>query len=254
MLFRSNLGLETAGVEVGKGGEIKVDAYSRTTQDNIYAIGDVTDRLALTPVAIQEAMAFVDTVYRNTPRAMNHSDVPTAVFSTPPVSTVGLTEAAARAAGITYFDTAPLYGLGLSEERFGAAFKRWGRAGTILSTKIGRVLEDGDNGQKRIGAVMAQLHNQVAEIAAGKIAIADQQIRHGNVHVVVNVAKLIALANDLEPFADKGRGHALAKIHVLVHQQDIDRIEIQLVIHSGSNLNYMAGAGCDSGHTFILPP
>lgn len=49
---------------------------------------------------------------------------------------------AARAAGITYFDTAPLYGLGLSEERFGAAFKRWGRAGTVLSTKIGRVLED----------------------------------------------------------------------------------------------------------------
>ncbi|MGH6820438.1 MAG: FAD-dependent oxidoreductase, partial [Methylocella sp.] len=64
-----NLGLATAGVTVGKGGEIAVDAYSRTTQANIYAIGDVTDRLALTPVAIQEAMAFVDTVYRGTPRA-----------------------------------------------------------------------------------------------------------------------------------------------------------------------------------------
>lgn len=92
------LGLEAAGVGMGEGGEIKVDAYSRTTQSNIYAIGDVTDRLALTPVAIQEAMAFVDTVYRGTPRAMNHSDVPTAVFSTPPVSTVGLTEAQARQA------------------------------------------------------------------------------------------------------------------------------------------------------------
>jgi len=91
-----NLGLAAAGVEMGKGGEIKVDAYSRTTQANIYAIGDVTDRLALTPVAIQEAMAFVDTVYRGTPRAMDHSDVPTAVFSMPNVSTVGLTEVQAR--------------------------------------------------------------------------------------------------------------------------------------------------------------
>src|SRR3989304_6238035 len=91
-----NPGLAGAGGAVGKGGEIAVDAYSRTAQANIYAIGDVTDRLALTPVAIQEAMAFVDTVYRGTPRAMDHSDVPTAVFSTPPVSTVGLTEAEAR--------------------------------------------------------------------------------------------------------------------------------------------------------------
>jgi glutathione reductase (NADPH) len=93
-----NLGLAAAGVAVGKGGEITVDAFSRTSQANIYAIGDVTDRLALTPVAIHEAMAFVDTVYRGTPRAMDHTDVPTAVFSTPPVSTVGLTEAQARQA------------------------------------------------------------------------------------------------------------------------------------------------------------
>ena len=93
-----NLGLAAAGVTVGEGGEIKVDAYSRTSQANIYAIGDVTDRLALTPVAIQEAMAFVDTVYRGTPRAMDHSDVPTAVFSMPNVSTVGLTELQARQA------------------------------------------------------------------------------------------------------------------------------------------------------------
>ncbi|HEY5598670.1 MAG TPA: glutathione-disulfide reductase [Kiloniellales bacterium] len=91
-----NLGLAAAGIAVGTGGEIPVDAYSRTAQANIYAIGDVTDRLALTPVAIQEAMAFVDTVYRGTPRAMDHADVPTAVFSMPPVSTVGLTEVQAR--------------------------------------------------------------------------------------------------------------------------------------------------------------
>ena len=91
-----NLGLEAAGVELNDKGAIKVDAYSRTTAENIYAVGDVTDRIALTPVAIQEAMAFVDTVYRGRPRAMDHADVPSAVFSHPPVSTVGLTELEAR--------------------------------------------------------------------------------------------------------------------------------------------------------------
>lgn len=91
-----NLGLEVAGVELNEKGAIKVDEYSRTTADNIYAVGDVTDRIALTPVAIQEAMAFVDTVYRGRPRAMDHADVPSAVFSHPPVSTVGLTELEAR--------------------------------------------------------------------------------------------------------------------------------------------------------------
>jgi glutathione reductase (NADPH) len=91
-----NLGLEQVGVELDKRGAIKVDDYSKTTVDNIYAVGDVTNRINLTPVAIQEAMAFVDTVYRSTPRAMNHADVPSAVFSHPPVGTVGLTELQAR--------------------------------------------------------------------------------------------------------------------------------------------------------------
>ena len=91
-----NLGLEAADVETSETGAVKVDAYSRTSQANIYAVGDVTDRIALTPVAIQEAMAFVDTVYRGTPRAMNHSDVPSAVFAHPNVATVGLTELQAR--------------------------------------------------------------------------------------------------------------------------------------------------------------
>jgi glutathione reductase (NADPH) len=91
-----NLGLDVAGVELTTGGAVKVDPYSRTSQANIYAVGDVTDRIALTPVAIQEAMAFVDTVYRGTPRAMNHSDVPSAVFAHPNVATVGLTEQQAR--------------------------------------------------------------------------------------------------------------------------------------------------------------
>jgi len=92
----ANLGLDAAGVDLNEQGAVKVDAYSRTTQDNIYAVGDVTDRINLTPVAIQEAMAFVDTVYRGNPRAMDHADVPSAVFSHPPVSTVGLTEREAR--------------------------------------------------------------------------------------------------------------------------------------------------------------
>jgi len=91
-----NLGLGTAGVALNEAGAIMVDAYSCTSQPNIYAVGDVTDRIALTPVAIAEAMAFVDTVYRGTPRAMDHTGVPSAVFSHPTVSTVGLSEHEAR--------------------------------------------------------------------------------------------------------------------------------------------------------------
>mgnify|MGYP000173939177 CR=1 FL=1 len=91
-----NLGLEEVGVELARNGAIKVDEFSKTTVDNIYAVGDVTDRINLTPVAIQEAMAFVDTVFRDMPRAMDHADVPSAVFSHPPVGTVGLTELQAR--------------------------------------------------------------------------------------------------------------------------------------------------------------
>ena len=91
-----NLGLEAAGVELTEAGAVKVDGYGRTSQANVYAVGDVTDRINLTPVAIQEAMAFVDTVYLNRPRTMDHSDVPSAVFSQPPVATVGLSELQAR--------------------------------------------------------------------------------------------------------------------------------------------------------------
>jgi glutathione reductase (NADPH) len=91
-----NLGLSAAGVALNEAGAVMVDAYSCTSQPNIYALGDVTDRIALTPVAIAEAMAFVDTVYRGTPKAMDYADVPSAVFSHPTVSTVGLTEHEAR--------------------------------------------------------------------------------------------------------------------------------------------------------------
>ena len=93
------LGLENAGVTLGKRGQILVDEYSRSTVENIYAVGDVTDRVALTPVAIQEAVCFVKTVFENTPTAPKHSLVPTSVFSTPEIGTVGLTEARALELG-----------------------------------------------------------------------------------------------------------------------------------------------------------
>ncbi|MBB3065194.1 glutathione-disulfide reductase [Limibacillus halophilus] len=90
------IGLEEAGVALAEGGAIKVDEFSRSSQANIYAVGDVTNRINLTPVAIGEAMAFVDTVYRGKPRGLSHENVPSAVFSQPPIGTVGLSESDAR--------------------------------------------------------------------------------------------------------------------------------------------------------------
>lgn len=86
------LGLEAVGVETGPVGEIVVDAFSRTNVDGIHAIGDVTNRLQLTPVAIHEAMCFVDTVFRGKPTSPDHEAVATAVFSQPEIGTVGLSE------------------------------------------------------------------------------------------------------------------------------------------------------------------
>ncbi|MDQ7811950.1 glutathione-disulfide reductase [Brevundimonas sp.] len=91
-----DLGLETAGVALNDDGAIKVDAFSKTTADNIWAIGDVTDRMNLTPVAIREAVAFHETVWRDTPTAFDYEAVATAVFSQPPVGVVGLSESEAR--------------------------------------------------------------------------------------------------------------------------------------------------------------
>ncbi len=90
------IGLESAGVKLGEKGEIIVDKYSRSSVENIYAVGDVTNRVNLTPAAIREGHAFADTVFGNKPREVDHELVPTAVFSTPEVGTVGLPEAAAR--------------------------------------------------------------------------------------------------------------------------------------------------------------
>ena len=88
--------LEDVGVQIGKDGAIAVDDYSRTSVANIYAIGDVTNRVNLTPVAIREGAAFADTVFGGKPTAADHVNVPTAVFSDPEVGAVGLTEAQAR--------------------------------------------------------------------------------------------------------------------------------------------------------------
>jgi len=90
------IGLEEVGVELQRNGAIKVDEYSRTNIPSIWAIGDVTDRVQLTPVAIAEAMAFYETEFRDNPVSPDHDDVPAAVFSQPPVGTVGLGEAEAR--------------------------------------------------------------------------------------------------------------------------------------------------------------
>ena len=91
------LGLEAAGVAVNPSGSIPVDLYSRTNVPNIYAVGDVTGRVALTPVAIREGLAFADTVFGKRPTMVDHLDIATAVFSTPPIGTVGLSEEEARA-------------------------------------------------------------------------------------------------------------------------------------------------------------
>ena len=93
----ANLGLEKTGVAINpENGGIAVDHFSKTSVDNIYAIGDVTHRLNLTPVAIREGHAFADTVFGGREIRVDHADVPTAVFCQPEVGTVGLTEAQAR--------------------------------------------------------------------------------------------------------------------------------------------------------------
>ncbi|MGE5548635.1 MAG: glutathione-disulfide reductase [Solirubrobacterales bacterium] len=93
------LGLEEAGVKMDSRGAVVVDEFSRTTVDHIYAVGDVTDRMNLTPVALGEARALVNTLYLGHPTAMDYQNVPTAVFSMPPIGTVGLTEEEARKRG-----------------------------------------------------------------------------------------------------------------------------------------------------------
>ena len=92
----AGLGLDKAGVRLDERGAIVVNAYSRTSAPHIYAVGDVTDRVALTPVAIREGHAFADTVFGGRKIAVDHSDIPSAVFSEPEVGVIGLTESQAR--------------------------------------------------------------------------------------------------------------------------------------------------------------
>jgi len=90
------LGLEEAGVELGEHGKIKVDADNRTAVPSIFAVGDVTDRIQLTPVAIREGQAFADTFFGNKPTQVDYGCIPSAVFSHPPIAGVGMTEGHAR--------------------------------------------------------------------------------------------------------------------------------------------------------------
>ncbi|MFN4129433.1 MAG: FAD-dependent oxidoreductase, partial [Paracoccaceae bacterium] len=92
----AGMGLEDLGVTLGRRSEIIVDDYSQTAIPSIYAIGDVTNRVNLTPVAIREGLAFVRTVFEGEPTAVDHDLIPSAVFTQPELGTVGLTEEAAR--------------------------------------------------------------------------------------------------------------------------------------------------------------
>jgi glutathione reductase (NADPH) len=92
----AGLNLDSVGIEMKKNGAVVVDKYSRTNVENIYAVGDVTDRINLTPVALNEGLCFADTVFGGRDRVMDHESVASAVFSQPSVGTVGLTEKEAR--------------------------------------------------------------------------------------------------------------------------------------------------------------
>ena len=93
----SNMGLEEVGVEINDNGAIVVDDYYQTSVENIFALGDIIDRYQLTPVAIGEAMKLSSNLFKGTNERMDYADIPTAVFSDPPIGTVGLTEEDARA-------------------------------------------------------------------------------------------------------------------------------------------------------------
>lgn len=94
-----DMGLEQVGVKLGRGGQVIVDDYGQTAVPSIYAVGDVTDRVNLTPVAIREGMAFVETVFKGNPTKPDHDLIPTAIFTQPEMGTVGLSEEDARDQG-----------------------------------------------------------------------------------------------------------------------------------------------------------
>ena len=93
------LGLEEAGIQLSKAGAVVVDEWNRSSVDSVFALGDCTDRVQLTPVAIAEGQAFAQTFFNDAPTVTDYDNIPSAVFSQPPVGTVGLTEQAAQARG-----------------------------------------------------------------------------------------------------------------------------------------------------------
>ena len=95
----NDLGLDSSDIKIGKTGEILVDNYSKSSSGSVYAIGDVTNRSNLTPIAIREATSFIDTVFRDNPSRLDYRFIPTAVFTAPEVGTVGLTEEEASELG-----------------------------------------------------------------------------------------------------------------------------------------------------------
>ncbi len=151
-----NLGLENTGVEI-ENGAIAVDKYSLTTEDHIFAVGDCTNRMNLTPVAINEGRAFADTVFGGKSRIMSYENVPTAIFTTPEAATVGLSEAEARE---KYGDAVKVY-----RSRFRAMY--YTLPGRDEKTLMKLVVDQ--NTDKVLGAHMVGDH--AAEIIQG-IAIA----------------------------------------------------------------------------------
>ncbi|MBW4641519.1 MAG: glutathione-disulfide reductase [Goleter apudmare HA4340-LM2] len=151
-----NLGLENTQVK-RHDGAIVVDQYSRTTEENIYAVGDCTNKINLTPVAINEGRAFADTVFGNKSRTMSYENVPTAIFTTPEAATVGLTEAEARE---KYGDAVKIY-----RSRFRPMY--YTLAGKDEKTMMKLVVDQ--NTDKVLGAHM--VGTSAAEIIQG-IAIA----------------------------------------------------------------------------------
>jgi glutathione reductase (NADPH) len=152
-----NLGLENTQVQLDSKGAIIVDQYSQTTEENIYAVGDCTDNINLTPVAINEGRAFADTVFGNKCRRMSYENVPTAIFTTPEAATVGLTEAEARA---KYGSAIKVY-----RSRFRPMY--YTLAGKDEKTMMKLVVDQSNN--KVLGAHM--VGNSAAEIIQG-VAIA----------------------------------------------------------------------------------
>jgi glutathione reductase (NADPH) len=135
------LGLEKAGVETGMDGHVVVDAYSRSNVANILAVGDVTNRVQLTPVAIHEAMCLIETEFRDNPTRPDHEMIPTAVFSQPEIGTVGMTEAQAARAHpqVTVFFTKfrPMKGtLSGNEERMIMKIVVDGKSDRVLGVHI----------------------------------------------------------------------------------------------------------------------